>query len=66
MQLTGTILFFGSVFAMLIWFYSLYMHFGSIDTLFRKEIFGQKIEVNILPGIVIFICIAISAGMAWG
>jgi len=66
MKLTGLILFIGSVLAMLIWFYSLYVQFGSIDILFRKEILGHKIEVNVLPGIVIFICIAISAGMVWG
>jgi hypothetical protein len=66
MQLTGLILFMGSIFAMLIWLYSLYVEFGSTDMLFRKEILGHKIEVNVLPGIIIFICIAISAGMAWG
>ena len=66
MQLTGLILFIGSVLSMFIWLYSLYVEFGSIDMLFRKEILGQKIEVNVLPGIIIFICIAISSGMAWG
>jgi len=66
MQLTGLILFFGSIFAMFVWLYSLYKTVSSIDILFRKEILGQKIEVNVLLGIAIFICTAISAGMAWG
>jgi len=65
-QLTGLILFIGSIISMFIWLYSLYVQFGSIEMLFKKEFLGQKIEVNVLPGIVIFICIAISAGMVWG
>jgi len=66
MRLTGIILFCGSVFAMLIWLYSLYMRFGSLKIWFQREILGQNIEINVLVGIAIFIWIAISAGMAWG
>jgi hypothetical protein len=60
------IMFYWSLLAILIWLYSLYIRFGSFEVLFMRKFLGQKIEVNVLPGIVIFICIAISAGMAWG
>jgi len=48
---------------MLIWLYSLYVRFGSLEIWFQREILGQNIEANILVGIAI--CIAVSAGIDW-
>lgn len=66
MKITGLILFFGSIIAMLVWLYSLFKQLTDHETLFRTQILKHRIEINVLPGIIIFIMIAVSAGMVWG
>lgn len=63
MQLTGLILFIGGIILFLLWGRDFY-YFLKYKTLLH----GSKKELLIkqIKGIVIFIVIAISAGMAWG
>lgn len=65
MQLTGIIIFIGSLLGFLLWLYRLWKQLGSTDT-YVKRTLGGKITINIFPGVVLFIVMAISAGMAWG
>jgi hypothetical protein len=65
MKLTGLILFVGSLTVFVIWLYKVWEVIRSIDTR-AKMYLGAKLTINILPGIILFIVMAISAGMAWG
>ncbi len=65
MQLTGTILFFGALIGFLFWLYKVFVELSSVKTYLKIKL-GEKLAFNIMPGIVLFIVMAISAGMAWG
>ena len=66
MQLTGVIIFFGALFWFLLWLYGLFMQLTSINTYVKESQGRGNVTISILPGIILFIVIAISAGMAWG
>lgn len=66
MELAGTILFFGSLLGMIIWLLNAILKLGRKESFIRRELHGEKIVLNILPGTILFIVMAISAGIAWG
>ena len=57
MQLTGIIIFVAALFGLLLWLYRLLLELASLD------FYVQRVTVNILPGVILFIAMAISAGM---
>jgi len=61
MQLTGTILFIGFILLFILWASKRY-------DLYRYKTLAKENEIlyEDIKGIIIFILIAISAGMAWG
>ncbi len=65
MELTGIIIFFGALAGFILWVLKILLLLGSADT-FIKIYMGGKLTLNILPGIILFMVMAISAGMAWG
>ena len=66
MELTGIILFFGSLLGTIFWFIAAIIQLGSKENFIRRELHGEQPVLNIFPVIILFIIMAISAGMAWG
>jgi hypothetical protein len=66
MQLAGVIIFFGALFWFLLWLYKLFIQLASINSYVKQSQGRGSVTINILPGIILFIIIAISAGIAWG
>lgn len=64
MELTGTIIFFGAIVALFIWIVIIIRDLKSMTMV--QRLLNEKIVINIMPGIIIFLILAISAGMAWG
>jgi len=66
MELTGLILFVGSCLGMAYWIYDTYRNFGpNISRRLRRAV-GAPDRPDLIPGIFLFIAIAVSAGMVWG
>lgn len=65
MHLIGIILFFGSLVALILWVVLVISQMLSKDTFIHINM-GGNIHINIFPPLVLFVVMAISAGMAWG
>ncbi len=66
MELTGLILFVGSCLGMAYWLFDTYRNYGMDMAKRLRKATGAPTQPNLLPGILLFIAIAISAGMTWG
>lgn len=67
MELTGLILFIGSIIAMAAWILMNYKYIRHIDLYIKhNNLIRDEDKIGVWPAVLIFIGIAVSAGMAWG
>jgi len=65
-ELTGLILFIGSSLGMVYWVYDTYRNYGTETAKRLRRVANAPTQPNLVPGILLFIAIAVSAGMVWG